>query len=202
MNKSQYCYLPAALCMLFLTGCKISTPLFFSSDPAPVRTTVMDQDQPVIQSYAAQLVSQLLAKPLNFPPNARVAVGTFLPSLASPTSQQLQLGAQLQDSLATVMTQAGFKLTELTLRQRIKISPEADLFLSRDPSQLHQDANAQYLVVGTLNSEQTKTQVNLRLVNTSDQSVVAAATTYIPNNVAWGHEKVSLRAGQLNRSAY
>ena len=202
MNKLTCFSLPAVLCLLLLSGCKISTPLFFSSTPVPAPKHFIDESQPVIQSYAAQLVSQLLAKPLNFPPNARVAVGTFLPSLASPTSQQLQLGAQLQDSLATVMTQAGFKLTELTLRQNIKISPEADLFLSRDPAQLHQDANAQYLVVGTLNSEQTKTQVNLRLVNTSDQSVVAAATTYIPNNVAWGHEKVSLRAGQLNRSAY
>jgi len=67
---------------------------------------------------------------------------------------------------------------------------------------LRQRQDIDFIITGTLTKQQHAYIVNARLVNLQDQRIVSAATTEIPDNVMWSHEKIKQRGSQLYRSEY
>ncbi|SFC25989.1 FlgO family outer membrane protein [Pseudoalteromonas denitrificans] len=204
MVKKQFTHIILGSYLVASTGCS-SIDKFNEYSATPSNYSQQKEGQGVhsktVHFYAAKLVSQLLSSN-NLSKSAYVAVGTFMPASGEATSQQIAFGNQLQESVNTVMAQAGFKIEDYKLRNVVKINSDHDLFLSRNSEELKTNINAEYLLVGTLNMLEKQTQVNARLVAISDRKVVAAATTYIPNNVSWSDVKVQVRDGKLFRKEY
>ncbi|NVK25694.1 MAG: hypothetical protein HWE10_12260 [Gammaproteobacteria bacterium] len=154
-----------------------------------------------IERLARQLFDTANAIDLNRP----VIVGTFLPakSLQAETNDSIQpYGLQLQESFATFSTQAGLKVIEYKALSSVHVTPNADIMLSRDIQQLSQRVQAEYLLTGTYIQQENSLIVNVRLINILDQSLIAAATDYLPMNSMWSHSKVRTKDQQLYRGEY
>lgn len=156
--------------------------------------------------YAAALVRQLISKPMKVEQDAVFAVGTFLPvkslSLENETQGVPEIALQMQESVATLLTQAGFTLVEVKTVQEIALNSSEERFLSRDKSQLQTQHVIDYFVSGTIATQQENYVVNVKIIDTRTKNVLAAATRYMPKQVAWSHEKVMQRDGLLYRSEY
>jgi len=201
--KYKFNHIMIASYLIAISGCTISSGDGSESDRGSrdLQTNAQLSASPV-HTYAAKLVTQILSNNSNIPKNSYIAVGTFMPATGSATMQDIALGNQLQESVNTIMTQAGFKLEEFKLRKAIKVNTDHDQFLSRESADLNTGLHAEYLLVGTTNYLEKSTQVNARLVSADDRRVISAATIYIPNNVSWSSTKVQTRDGQLFRGQY
>lgn len=155
--------------------------------------------------YVEQLTRQLLtsAKPIDL--KKSIAVGTILPSeLKSgndlPTNPLF--GLQIQESLLTLVTQAGLNAVEYKTMPTIKIGSQNDAMLSRDITRLNTQVKVDYFLTGTYTIMEQSTIVNLRLIEVPSNQVVAAATDYIPADVMWSRTKVNLKGEHIYRGVY
>jgi TolB-like protein len=155
--------------------------------------------------YVEQLARQLLSTANNIDINKTVAVGTILPSNLK-TGLELphmpEFGLQVQESLLTLSAQAGLKVVEFKTMSAIKIGDNYDAMLSRDINTLNPQTQADYFLTGTYTELEDKTVVNLRLIELPSNTVIAAATDYVPANAMWSKTKVALKSNQIYRGSY
>ena len=158
-----------------------------------------------IHSYARLLAEQLFSTSHSINLNYSVAVGTFLPTqglgLTSNAQNEL-IGHQLQESMLTFSAQAGLDVIEYKALSKIKFSNGKDVMLSREVEHLASKIDAKYFLTGTYTELETSYIVNARLIELSTNSVIAAATDYIPINVMWSDTKVSTKDQKLYRRGY
>ena len=173
--------------------------------PAFANTSDAHTSKLSVHHYVQQLTKQLLltAKPIDL--EQTVAVGTFLPTeningKNMPTANIL--GQQIQESFVTLVTQAGLNVIEFKTAKAIKIQENQDLMLSRQVSEINSYIKADYYLTGTYTSQQQNIAVNARLIETSSQRVIAAATDFMPSNVMWAQGKVMMKDKSIYRSAY
>ncbi|MDP5030559.1 MAG: FlgO family outer membrane protein [Paraglaciecola sp.] len=155
--------------------------------------------------YVEQLTRQLLATSNNIDQKKSIAVGTILPSTLKSGNNlpaDPQFGLQIQESLLTLVTQAGLSVIEYKTMPSIKIGSQHDVMLSRDIETLNSQVNADYFLTGTYTAMEESTMVNLRLIEVPSNKVVAAATDYIPADAMWSKTKVSLKNNHIYRAAY
>jgi TolB-like protein len=165
----------------------------------------VDTSELSVHHYVEQLTKQLLltAKPIDL--TQSVAVGTFLPTESingkdMPTANIL--GQQIQESFVTLATQAGLNVIEFKTAKAIKIQQNQDLMLSRQVSEINSYIKADYYLTGTYTTQQQSIVINARLIETSSQRVIAAATDFIPSNVMWAQGKVMMKDKSIFRTAY
>lgn len=118
------------------------------------------------------------------------------------TPQQHQIALQLQESFITLYNQMGFSVVEYRTRNSIALRDGGDVMLSREVGQLAARHGIDFFVTGTMTPQQDAYVVNVRMINISNNEVVAAATDYLPNNVLTSADKVHMQNGHIERRAY
>ncbi len=158
-----------------------------------------------IHQYAEQLAQQLFLTSQNIDLDKSVAVGTFLP-VQSINGNKFpsvdSISFQLQESLTTLAAQAGLKVVEFKTAKSINLVDGKDIMLSRDINKLNPGVNADYYLTGTYSNQANSFVVNVRLIDTANQNVIAAATDYIPNKVMWDKHKAVMPNHTIHRASY
>lgn len=158
-----------------------------------------------LHGHVEKIVRQLLSTSQPFDTSGNIAVGTILPTKHN-NGQQLpahaSLGLQIQESVMTFVTQAGLNVVEYKAMPSIKIKKQADEMLSRDIKELAESISADYFLTGTYTLQESSTLVNIRLIKVPENTVLAAATDYVPNDAMWSATKVTIKNNQIYRNGY
>lgn len=197
------------LCLMILTGtlisgCAITDLMDENEDIADVTGLNMHPSN-ILHRHVEKLIRQLLSTSQLIDKTNTVAVGTILPTTHSngeSLPSHLALGLQIQESLMTFATQAGFKVIEYKTMPNIRISKQSDKMLSRQINELNPTISADYFLTGTYTLQESSTIVNIRLIQIPENIVLAAATDYVPNDVMWSTSKVTLKNNQIYRNGY
>lgn len=159
-----------------------------------------------IHQHSVRIANSMTTSLRSLPYGAKVAVGTFLPPKTlkadSVPWQQQDIALQLQESFITIYTQMGFTVVEYRTRNHIALEPNADVMLSRDVEQLAKRQEIDFYVAGTLTEQEDAYVVNVRMIDSNNNEVVAAATDYLPNTILMHADKVRITNGHLQRRAY
>ena len=192
--------------LLFLATLTACTLTQEPKEPASTLASKAPMAPYTVNQYVGDLTAQLSRIQGPMKSNARIAVTSFYMAnnlnsgLATGTSTGLS--QQIQESLLTQFSQLGYFVIEYRLENTLNLKPTADSILSRNIAKLRQRQDIDFVITGTLTKQQHAYIVNARLVNLQDQRIVSAATTEIPDNVMWSHEKIKQRGSQLYRSEY
>ncbi|MEP0356399.1 MAG: FlgO family outer membrane protein [Paraglaciecola sp.] len=158
-----------------------------------------------LHGHVEKLVRQLLSTSQPFDSSANIAVGTILPAKHN-SGQQLpahaSLGLQIQESVMTFVTQAGLSVVEYKTMPSININNQADEMLSRNIKELADSISVDYFLTGTYTLQESSTLVNIRLIKIPENTVLAAATDYVPNDAMWSATKVTIKNNQIYRNGY
>jgi TolB-like protein len=187
-----------------ISGCAITDLMDENEDIADVTGLNMHPSN-ILHRHVEKLVRQLLSTSQLIDKTNTVAVGTILPTTHSngeSLPSHLALGLQIQESLMTFATQAGFKVIEYKTMPNIRISKQSDKMLSRQINELNPTISADYFLTGTYTLQESSTIVNIRLIQIPENIVLAAATDYVPNDVMWSTSKVTLKNNQIYRNGY
>ncbi|MFY8272946.1 FlgO family outer membrane protein [Pseudoalteromonas sp. SSDWG2] len=172
----------------------------------PRVTEVHPVQQNTIHQHSIRLANTMAESLRSVAPGAKVAVGTFLPpKTLQPDSvpwQQQDIALQLQESFITIYSQMGFAVVEYRTRDHIALQNHADVMLSRNIDVLANRQEIDFYVTGTLSEQEDAYVVNVRMIDSRNNQVVAAATDYLPNTILTRADKVRLNNGQLQRRAY
>jgi TolB-like protein len=121
-------------------------------------------------------------------------------SLERPkTAIEKAFSLQVQDSLLTLSTQAGFSVIEPRLMNQLAINETSETIMSRDVKKLATNVKADYVLAGTYTEETHGVAINLRLINLRSNRVVATATESIPRKVYSDETMVKYKSGYLSR---
>jgi len=159
----------------------------------------------LIHQNVTTLANKLFSNAKNIKLSQSVAVGTFLPIhlKSSPNlAEQHFVGLQIQESFITLATQAGLNVVEYKTASAIKVTPGADIMLSRDTYELSVNVEAQYFLTGTYSEHDNKLIVNARIIDLADKKVIAAATGYIPMPSLNDKQNITIKNKMLYREAH
>ncbi|NRD71810.1 hypothetical protein HQQ94_00775 [Shewanella sp. VB17] len=163
-----------------------------------------DNEQMLIHKNVTNLANNLFFSAKNIRLAQSVAVGTFLPinlTNNSSLAEQNFIGLQIQESFITLATQAGLSVVEFKTSSTIKITPHADVMLSRNIEDLPSDINAQYFLTGTYSEHNNKLMVNARIIELENQRVIAAVTDYITIPSLYNKQKITIKDNMIYRKA-
>lgn len=158
-----------------------------------------------IHQHITRLGNKLFSSSKSIELDQQVAVGTFLPINQIGGSElpvENVLGQQIQESFVTVGTQAGLRIVEFKTMPAIKFQDGYDLMLSRNIAELNASVDAKYYITGTFAEQTDSFVINARIIDLTNQSVVAAATDFIPTNVMTSQHKISMKNNLLYRRTY
>jgi TolB-like protein len=156
----------------------------------------------LIHQNVTTLANKLFSNAKNIKLSQSVAVGTFLPIhlKSSPDlAEQHYVGLQIQESFITLAAQAGLNVVEYKTAAAIKVTPGADVMLSRDTQELTATVEAQYFLTGTYSEHDNKLIVNARIIELSEKKVIAAATGYIPMPSLNDRQNITIKNKMLYR---
>lgn len=160
--------------------------------------------QLLIHKSITRLANKLFSNAKKISLSQTVAVGTFLPIHLTNTpnlAEQHFIGLQIQESFITLAAQAGLGVVEFKTSSTIKITEDADIMLSRNIKDLQNDVDAQYFLTGTYSEHGKKLMVNARIIELSNQRVVAAVTDYIAMPSLTNEQKTTMKNNLLYRNA-
>lgn len=195
-----------AVAALLLGGCMSTT-----EEVLPIQQTVKvvgpAKTQDSVHFYTERLADKLFRSVLSLRPNDGIAIGTFTQieslELNDIANHPLRLlGLQLEDGFISASVAQGLRVIEFKTRQKLTIKENQDLMLSRDVSQLSEKQQVKYFLTGTMTEQENGVVVNARLIHTTNNQVVAAATDYVPIDTLWSRNKVQLKQKLIYRSSY
>jgi hypothetical protein len=195
-----------SLMALFISSCAFSDFITQESGAGAEAGSSVNQTQQTqsLHRQVEKLARQLLITSQLVKRSSTVAVGTILPTMHSGGSllpPDAAFGLQIQESLATFVTQAGFKVLEYKTMPAIKIGIQTDRMLSRDVNELNTNIATDYFLTGNFTTLEHSTIVNIRLIQIPENIILAAATDYVPNNSMWSGSRVSLKHNKIYRNA-
>jgi TolB-like protein len=95
--------------------------------------------------------------------------------------QSSRLGRLVSEQIATRLTDRGFHVVEMKLRNNVYIREGAgELLLSRDVRDLSKSHNAQVVVVGNYAVAASEVYLTLKIVSVADNRVIAATNYLLP----------------------
>jgi len=95
--------------------------------------------------------------------------------------QSSTLGRLISEQVASRMTQLGFSVLELKVRNGVYMKRnEGELLLTREIKEVASTHNAQAVIVGTYAESATLVHVNLKVVNPSTNVIIAAHDYALP----------------------
>lgn len=112
-------------------------------------------------------------------PQLPVLVGTVVQ--IDRVGESSRLGRLFTEQLSTRLTQRGVRVSELKLRENLLMHKEqGELLLSREAREVSQTHRAQAVLVGTYASSMATLYVSLKLVQPTDNIVLAAYDYALP----------------------
>jgi TolB-like protein len=190
---------------LFLSACSIVPIDGSMSEDNKQQGTSVHVKKMGLHDYAEQIARQLFDTSGYIDSSNGIVIGTILPADTLTPSENLKLshvGLQLQESFATFATQAGLKVIEYKTLNNVELIDNADLMLSRNVEKVLDNVNAQYVLTGTYISMDNDIIVNVRLIESYNKTIVAAATATVPLGSLWDHNKVKIQNHSLYRGEY
>ena len=194
-----------ALLAVFLSACSIAPIDGVMSEDNKQKTTSTRAKNMNLHGYAEQLARQLFDTSGYIDSSNGIVIGTILPADTLSPSDNLKLshiGLQLQESFTTLATQAGLKVIEYKTLNNVELVNNADLMLTRDVNKILNNVNAQYVLTGTYIPMENDIIVNVRLIESYNKTIVAAATATVPLSTLWDHNKVKIQNHGLYRGEY
>ncbi len=181
---------------------------FFDDDEGAVEILAEENAIPsngiLIHQNVTNLANNLFLNARGINTSQSVAVGTFLPINLNKNPKlaaQHYIGLQIQESFITLAAQAGLNVVEFKAASAIKITPNADVMLSRDTNILAPSIQAKYFLTGTYSEHDNKLVVNARIIELAEQKIIAAATGYIPMPSLNDKQKITMKNEMLYRKA-
>jgi len=177
----------------------------------PIKQTVQvvrpATTQTSVHYHTQRLASQLFRSVITIKPDAGIAIGTFtqvdtLELNDTPNHPLRLLGLQLEEGFMTASVAQGLRVIEFKTREKLTIKANQDLMLSRNIKQLSKTQKIQYFLTGTLTEQESGVVVNARLIDTSSNQVIAAATDYVPIDTMWSSNKIKLKQNLIYRASY
>ncbi len=128
-------------------------------------------------NYAA--VDKLLASPLTIDKGAPLLVATLVNIDAM--NQSSRLGRLVSEQVASRLTQHGYQVVEMKLRNNVYIREgTGELLLSRDVRDLSKNHQAQVVVVGNYAVAASYVYLTLKAVSVVDNRALAATNYLLP----------------------
>jgi len=177
----------------------------FTEDQAGTVEPKSHNEQVLVHQNVTRLANKLFSSATNIHLSQTVAIGTFLPihlTNEPNLAEQNYIGLQIQESFITLAAQAGLNVVEFKTASAIKITANADVMLSRDVKDLQSNVDAQYFLTGTYSEHDNKLIVNARIIELSNQRVIAAATDYIAKPSLNNKQKITMKNNMLYRKAF
>lgn len=158
------------LCMALVTGCASDGPSYEAAE----------NSQLIKANYNA-VDKLLLAPAIYVDKNTPMLVATLV-SIDNLT-QSSRFGRLISEQVATRLTQSGFNVIEMKLRNNVYIREDTgELLLSRDVRDLSKSHNSQIVVVGNYAVSAGYTYITLKMVAVADNRVVSAVNYVLPLN--------------------
>jgi len=177
----------------------------FTEDKTGTVEPTSHNEQVLVHQNVTRLANKLFSSATNIHLSQTVAIGTFLPihlTNEPNLAEQNYIGLQIQESFITLAAQAGLNVVEFKTASAIKITANADVMLSRDVKDLQSNVDAQYFLTGTYSEHANKLIVNARIIELSNQRVIAAATDYIAMPSLNNKQKITMKNNMLYRKAF
>lgn len=156
------------VCLLALSGCASREPRYEDSQNSIFIKTNYDA------------VDKLFA-------TATVPIDRNTPMLVSTLvsiddlNRSSRFGRLISEQISSRITQLGFNVTELKLRNSVAIKEDAgELLLSRDVRELSKSHNAQAVLVGNYAVSANQIYMTLKIVTVADNRAVAAFNYMLP----------------------
>lgn len=123
---------------------------------------------------------------------------------SEPTSRDPMalLGLQLEESFITLASEKGFHVKESRTRNSIAMLDDQTQVLSRNQAFLESELELGYFLTGTLTRQENGAMVNARLIDLSNNQVVSAAASFIPDSVFLQRQRSNWFNGRLYRNEY
>jgi len=186
-------YITLVAALLVLQGC--NTSLHHVSNYPYVEPR---QQQDAALFAHIDKLSEQLTDDLDLSETDSVAISTVvdLDNLQNSDS----FGRQVAEAMFAALSEKGIHTIEPRLTGRLQMDPGFGEFsLSRDAELLREQMQITYVVVGSFQRTSSGRHVNMRLVELSNQNVVAAAYQFIPNMVGATSPRVTSVNGSLQR---
>jgi TolB-like protein len=162
--------LATIFCMALVSGCASSGPSYEAAE----------NSQLIRANHNA--VDKLLIAPSIYVDKSTPMLIATLVSIDNLT-QSSRFGRLISEQVATRLTQSGFNVIEMKLRNNVYIREDTgELLLSRDVRDLSKSHNAQVVVVGNYAVAAGYTYVTLKMIAVADNRVVSAVNYVLPLN--------------------
>ena len=105
-------------------------------------------------------------------PEMPILVTTFVDN--SDLGKTSEFGRVLQEQVASRLVQLGYTVKEMKLGSTLRIEPKSgETILTRDLSRVSNEQQAQAIVVGTVSTANQTLYISARLINPTDQNILA-----------------------------
>lgn len=157
-------------CVVLFSGCASGGPSYEAAE-----------NSQLIKANHSAADKLLLAPAIYVDKNTPMLVATLVN--IDNLTQSSRFGRLISEQVATRLTQSGFNVIEMKLRNNVYIREDAgELLLSRDVRDLSKSHNAQVVVVGNYAVSAGYTYVTLKMVAVADNRVVSAVNYVLPLN--------------------
>ncbi|WP_299081343.1 FlgO family outer membrane protein [uncultured Paraglaciecola sp.] len=140
-------------------------------------------DRPLaLQDYVAQLIADMEGNLQSLESSNAVAVTNFV--FANSNYQTTNdLGHFLANACMQELHRQGITTLDYKVTDFIRVTPEGDFSLSRDHLEIKDEANIDYVLVGTMTDAKTGYILHARIVDVANKTILAAAQTLIPSKL-------------------
>lgn len=158
----------ALSCAVVLTACTATAPTYQAAETSEFTQA----------NYSAV---DKLVKSTAIPIDRNVPLLTATVVNIDSMNQSSRFGRLLSEQIATRLTQRGYNVVEMKLRNNVYIREGAgELLLSRDVREISRNYNAQVVVVGNYAIAAGYVYLTLKAVTATDNRVIAAVNYLLP----------------------
>ncbi|GAB2686282.1 FlgO family outer membrane protein [Aliiglaciecola aliphaticivorans] len=135
-----------------------------------------------LSGYAEQLTMELVKNGRQLNTQSKVGVASFV-NFDNTLKQTSVLGNQLAEMLIVEVQGFGVQVVDFKTTDYIGVGANGDMVFSRDARKLSNQLNLDFILSGTLISNEKGVRVNARVISMDSKIVVASASILIPNFV-------------------
>lgn len=158
--------------VLVISACAHPVGRDWKPAPAVVDTDLIESSYAAADKLMENLITELDA-------SKTLLVATFVD--IDNVDRSNTLGRMVSEQIGSRITQHGFGVIEIKLREQLSVRQETgELLLSRDYRALRDGNDAQAVVVGSYALGQDKLYVNARIVRLGDNVVISAHNYSLP----------------------
>lgn len=155
-----------------------------------------------INYLSQQMVNELVRQNESLKPTEPLLVAT--PVMLSDLATSNELGLQYQQGLIAALHDHQFNVVDMNVTEALRVTPTGDFILSRDWQQLPADIDVIHVVATTMSANKDGVAFYSRIVDVSNNHIVATAQSFVPITAMQGmlasSEKVVSENGLLYRS--